>query len=534
LSVLWVKFWADLLRGSGRTVLAIVSIAAGVMAVGAIFGMVDMLLSGMDRAHRSVDPSHTNIILRQPVPLEVIEDLESIEGITQIDPANLLTVRYRLSADEEWRMGTLVHRPDYDQQVYDRIERVQGEWPGGGRLGIERLSGAYLGLGIDDRVTIEIDGQAQDFEINGLLRHPFVQPPLFGGQANFFIDSAGLEEQFGIPQGFYSQLFVRVDTYSRENAMNAAGSIRQRLGEQGYGVAVSLYQEPDRHWGRMFVEGVNLVLRIMAVVSLLMSVVLVLNIFTALITQQTNQIGVIKAIGGRRGTIFRHYLAGAAAYGLLSLLIAVPLGALLAHGMSSWFLNLFNIDTPTFQYSPRAVLLQVLAGFFAPLLAALAPVAQGAWITVREAIASYGLGGDFGASRVDRLVERAGRLLLPTLYAAALGNIFRRKVRLSLTVLVLTAAGVMFLVIMSLVSSTNYTLDNEMARQRYDVRIGFIRPQRSKRCKNWPPGLMACRRRSCGTAAMRPSCARASGWKTRPAWGRSCSACRPILRCTAR
>jgi putative ABC transport system permease protein len=474
--MLWVKLFADLFRSPGRTLLAVFSIAAGVFAVGAIFGMVDQLLTGMDAAHRAVNPSHVNIILAQPVPEDVLDDLREIDGIVEIDPANLISVSYQVD-NGKWQTGTIVSRPDYDAQAFDRIELKDGQWPGGGKIAVERLSSAYYNAGLGDSVTFRIDGVDYEREISGLVRHPFVQPPLFGGQANFFFEPEDLEALFGIPQGYHGHLYVQVAPYSLEFTQDVAGEIRARLADQGFGVLVSLYQEPDLHWGRMFVEGVTLVLQIMAVVSLFMSAVLVLNTFTALITQETNQIGMIKAVGGRRWHILSLYLTSALIYGLAALLIALPPSLAFAFYMSRWFLNLFNIDYDVFQFSQRALIFQALAALAAPLLAALFPVLKGAWISVREAIATYGLGGDFGYAPFDRLVERLGARMLPTMYAAALGNIFRRKARLVLSSLVLTAAGVMFLVIMALVSSTNRTLDNEMARQGYDLRAGFVRPQ---------------------------------------------------------
>jgi putative ABC transport system permease protein len=172
------------------------------------------------------------------------------------------------------------------------------------------------------------------------------------------------------------------------------------------GVAVTLYQDPFTHWGHMFVDGINLVLQIMAVVSLFMSVVLILNSTTAVITQQTDQIGVIKAVGGGRGAIVKLYLGQLIVYGLLALAIALPLAAAFAFFMSRWFLNLFNVDYAAFQFSSTALALQAVAALAAPLLAGLWPVLKGASITVREAIATYGLGADFGSSAFDRLVER--------------------------------------------------------------------------------------------------------------------------------
>jgi len=476
MSVIWQKVWFDVWNNKSRTLLAVLSIAAGLFAVGSIFGMVDQLLTGMDQAHAEVSPSHVNIILRNFITQDVVDDLKTIPGVSEIDPLNQIPIRYRIQEEDEWQLGMLVMRPDFDAQIFDRQILKVGIWPQDDQIGIERLSSQYYDLPIGSSVTFQIDGEEKSYPIGGLVRHPFVQPPLFGGQAHFFVNADQLED-FGIPSGYYGQLLVRVEPYSREYSQEIAGDIRSRLADQGYGVVVNLYQNPELHWGRMFVEGITLILRLMAVVSLVLSVVLVMNTMTALITQQTDQIGMIKAIGGRKGAIMRIYLASVTIYGFLALLIALPSSALFAFIMSQWFLNLFNIDYLTFQVSQRAILFTLLSGLLAPLLAALWPVLKGAAITVREAISSYGLGGDFGTGRFDRMVERLGARFLPAVYAAALGNMFRRKARLVLSLFVLTTAGIMFIIVMTLIHSIIYTLDNEMARQRYDVRLGFTENQ---------------------------------------------------------
>jgi len=76
MSVIWHKVWYDLWSHKGRTLLAILSIAAGLFAVGGIFGLVDQLLSTMDAAHRSVAPSHVSIILRDFVTEDVVDELK--------------------------------------------------------------------------------------------------------------------------------------------------------------------------------------------------------------------------------------------------------------------------------------------------------------------------------------------------------------------------------------------------------------------------------------------------------------------------
>ena len=241
---------------------------------------------------------------------------------------------------------------------------------------------------------------------------------------------------------------------------------------------------------------------------------------TALITQQINQIGMIKAIGGSTGVILKIYLATVLIYGLLAFVISLPLGALAAFGLTQWFLNLFNIDYDVFQVSPRAVSYQALAATLIPALAALWPVLSGAAMTVREAIATYGMGGDFGSNWLDRTVERLGDRFLSSSYAIALGNMFRRKGRLILTQLVLVGAGTMFLIVMSLSASLTYTLDTDLNRRGFDVRLGFEDAQHQNRVLNMlrsVPGVAeaelwyeapACHFESRGSASKKPGLGR--------------------------
>ncbi|HTP07828.1 MAG TPA: FtsX-like permease family protein [Anaerolineae bacterium] len=480
MSVIWQKVWFDLWHNKVRTILSVLSIAAGVFAIGAIFGMSDTMLNGMDAAHRSVTPSHINMFLTSFISRDDALALRSIEGVADVEPYNSLTIRYKVQPEDDWKQGALVMRDDYTRQHSDLVQLKQGNWPQGKAIGIERLASQFLKIGVNDHVLIRYNNIEHDYPIGGLIRHPFVPPPDFGGPPYFFANAEQME-RFGIPSGKFSSILVRVTPYSEAQAKAVAAAIKDHLAKQGVGVGGTLYQNPDKHWGRMYVEGMTLVMQVLACISLFMSVVLVFNTMTALITQQTNQIGIIKAIGGRSRTIVKVYLAGVLAYGILALVVALPLGMLLSYNMTRWFLNLFNIDYSTFQVSAQATELQIIAALGVPLLAGLIPVLGAAGITVRQAIASYGLGGDFGSNRFDRWVERLGSKLLPSHYATALGNLFRRKGRLILTQLVLVSAGTMFLLVMTLSTSITYTLDEVFQRRNFDVTISFRERQREER-----------------------------------------------------
>lgn len=468
MGTLWHKVWHDLWHYKVRTLLAVLSIAAGVFAVGVVFGMTDQLLSGMDAAHQAVAPSHLNMSLARFASAAEIEGIRRVPGVLDVEPYTQIALEYRFAPDAPWKLGVVNLRQAWENQRMDVTQLRAGEWPRRDKIAVERLSADYNNSKIGDTVSFKQVDRIRSFPVTGRVRHPFVPPPQFGGQAFFFMSPEALE-QFGIPKGKFGSVLVRIEPYSEEYAREVATAIKERLANQGIGVAATFYQNPTRHWGRVFMEGINLVMQVLAVVSLLLSVILVYNTLSALIAQQTNQIGVLKAIGGRTWTIAQLYFVNVLVYGFLALCIALPLGVFLAWSITRSFLNLFNIDYDAFQYSRTALLLQLGAALVVPLLAALVPVLGGARITVREAIASYGLGSDFGSNAFDRAVEKIGAKLLPSQYATALGNMFRRKGRFILTQFVLVMAGTMFLMVMTLSSSMDYTLENFFAMRPYDV-----------------------------------------------------------------
>ncbi|MGE5377001.1 MAG: FtsX-like permease family protein [Bacteroidota bacterium] len=481
MGVIWHKIWFDIWHNKTRTLLAVLSIAAGVFAVGTIFGMSDMLIKNMDAAHHAVLPTHIYVYLEKPIDRDTILSLKDVKGVEGVEPFNSVSILYKLHPEDEWRQGVIQMRENYNAQKYALLQLRNGQWPGSkNEVGLERMASQFLNIGIGDSVIVKIGDQERTFPITGLIRHPFVPPPQFADVAFFFMSGAGME-RFGIREGQFSSIYVRVTPYSSDHAKEVATAIKNRLAKQDIRVAQFQYEDPDKHWGRTYMDAMVQVQQLLAIICVFISAILVFNTISNLITQQTNQIGVLKAIGGRTPFIAGIYLLNALVYGALAFIIAFPLSAIVAYGITKSFLNLFNIDFDTFQISRNAVILEALCALLAPVLAGLPPILKGASITVRQAIASYGLGGGTNAGLVSRWLESVGARLLPSHYATAIGDILRHKGRLIMTELVLIAAGASFLMVMSLNSSLDLTLDNFFARQVYDTTIGFDREQRMDR-----------------------------------------------------
>ncbi len=476
-SILWKKISSDLLMHKYHTVLAISSIAIGLFVMGTLLGMMDLQLTYMDKAHQASQPSHISLMLRRDVDFSVAESIKKMDEVNSVDIMTQFTGQFKTTESTPWQTGTLLFRSDYLNQKQDQMRLLAGSFPHDKFVAIERLSAQYAHLSLGDTLEIKTPNGTEILTIAGIIRHPFVKPPSFGGQLHVFI-APELAPTFNIPSASFRQLLVQVKPPYNPGKVNLiAGEIRQKLASQNIPVNATLLQNPDQHWGRAIFKGIHFILTVMAWASLALSSVLILNTVGALITQQTDQIGIMKSLGARRYSIAKIYLSEVFVLSIIALLIAIPLSAAGAYYSSRWLLDLFNIELSEFVYSPKTIYIMVAGGLIAPILAALQPILQGASLSVRYAISSYGLGADFVSTRFDRWLELKIAACLPTIYAIAIANLLRRKARLLWTQSVLIIAGVLFIVITSLIASLNLTLNNELDRSSYDIRLGFIQDQ---------------------------------------------------------
>ncbi|NJO07310.1 MAG: FtsX-like permease family protein [Chloroflexaceae bacterium] len=199
---------------------------------------------------------------------------------------------------------------------------------------------------------------------------------------------------------------------------------------------------------------------------------LVTNTISAMMAQQTRQIGIMKSIGARTSDVMRMYFALVLAFGVIGMIIAVPLAYLAATAFTDFFAVLFNFNQRTYGILPGVAGIILFVGLVVPVLAAIFPVLRGTSITIREAISSDGGPSTYGTGLLDRLLERLRGLPRPLLLS--LRNTFRRKGRLILTLTTLTLGGAIFISVFTVQASIVQTLDELFASLiRYDVQITF-------------------------------------------------------------
>src|SRR5258706_6975434 len=126
---------------------------------------------------------------------------------------------------------------------------------------------------------------------------------------------------------------------------------------------------------------------------------LIANTLSALLNQHLRHIGVIKLIGGRNRQVLIMCLTLIISFGVLALLIAIPVGGQGAYGLALFIASKLNFNLLGYRIVPMALFIQIAVGLLVPLVAGLAPVIGGFPLTgFRAVCCEFTLGGNTAAN----------------------------------------------------------------------------------------------------------------------------------------
>ncbi|MBN1890556.1 MAG: FtsX-like permease family protein [Thermoflexales bacterium] len=468
----WYKVLADLGGNKTRTLLVVLSIAAGVFAVGTVTGSYLVLAHDMAASYAASRPASA-ILYTSPFGDDLVQSVRRMATVSTVEGRRAIAVRVETGSGQ-WRNLNLEAISDYNDIHLDLVRSERGAWPPPDReLLVERAALADLKAEIGDEVLIEMpDGKRRSMRLAGVAYYGNYPGPMWSGnwlQGYIAFDTL---EWLGVGQDF-DELHVAVagDATDEAHVRRIADLVGEKI-EKGGGQVYWKYIPPPEHWANFLVEAMMAVLGILGSLTLGLSAFLVVNTISALMTQQVRQIGMMKAVGARLGQLIGMYLLLALGFGLLATLVAIPLSILVTQALTSFIASLLNFEPDTFSVPLPMITIQVLIGLLTPLLAASYPVFAGTRLTVREAVSSYGLGkGHFGRNVIDRLVENVRGLPRPLLLS--LRNVFRRKGRLALTLATLTLGGAVFMAVVSVKSSIDLTTQDLMNYYQEDIAVYF-------------------------------------------------------------
>ncbi len=473
----WKKIWADFWSNKSRTFLTIMTIMVGTLAVGFNANLGSYMLESMDGDYLSANPSEATIYT-SPFDDDMVKIARQMPGVNAAEGRTNVSAHLIPSKGEP--VG--IQFTGIENPADLTLDQLKPRW---GESSIPKFSdkevlidssAVSLGYKIGDTLTIELSsGRRRELTLAGYIHDVAGFPYNLAQQINAYVTPSTLEWLGGSRQFSVLAVSVAENTTDVEHVTAVAQAVADRMKRGGAEIYfVNVYQ-PGHHFAWNISQGIFFVLGVLGYMTVLLSAFLIINTITAIMTQQTRQIGIMKAVGGGNTQIFLMYLVLILSFGLAALLIAIPLAngaaATIGGGMAAYL----NFNPLPFKMYPSAIIQQAMVALLVPVLAALWPVYNSVRITVREAISDYGIGGN--AKRKDVSVSKRA-LFLPRPMRLSLRNAFRRKLRLGLTLFSLVLGGAIFIGVYNLWASFGKTIEDIQGYFLADINVSLGRDYR--------------------------------------------------------
>lgn len=470
----WKKVWADFWGNKSRTFLIIVTISVGVLAVGFNSNMGLYMNESMDHDYLSASPSEATVYAG-PLDDSMVKIAREVPGVDAVEGRSSTSAKVVRTDDKQVSIQfTGVEDPG--KLTLNLLKPALGETslP---HLGEKQVlvddSARTLGYKPGDTIVVELgNGKRRELTLAGYIHDVTGFPFGFTQTMNAFVTPETLRWLGGSAN--YDSLLISVSEKQtdQEHVTAVAQAVADRVERAGATVYfVNVYQ-PGHHFAYSITQGVFFILSVLGYMTVLLSSFLIINTVTALVTQQTRQIGIMKAIGGGNSQISFMYVVLILAFGLAALLLGIPLANSAAKSFGGGMAQYLNFYPLPFKAYPSAVIQQVIVALVVPLFAALWPIYNSVRITVREAISDYGIGGN--AKPKNKSVSK-GALILTRPMRLSLRNAFRKRARLVLTLFTLVLGGAIFIGVYNLWASFDKTIQDIQGYFLADINISFGR-----------------------------------------------------------
>ncbi len=470
-SALLRKSVTDLTRRKARTLFSVSTLALAVSSIAllAVPSLIDRSMQAEVRAERL---AHLTVTTR-PLPLAdaqlaalaALPNVEAVEARSRVDT--------RMYVGDRRARAVVIGVRDFPRQAVDVVQVTSGVPPARGEVLVDVQDanrGVYGGRAGDVVRILGASGAETRLRISGEARN------LGGGQdvteEKFVVLYATAETVAALSgePGFGLLAFRLRDT--SPGAVSATleavrGSLEGVGGFTGFTNLPEVRAAGD--WpGKAESEAFVDFFGVITLLALLSALVLISNTMTTLVSEQTGEIGIMRAVGARRRQIALVYVKTALLLGVLGTLAGIALGVVLSNVLAEFFGSTFFAIDVGFGVDATVLVASVLIGLLGPPLAALPAIRRGVRVDLREALESTGsaVGGQDAGDRVLRRVR-----FLPRAMQIGLRGVGRRKRRSLATALIVALAVANLLAILGVAAAVTDVTRSGWADHLEDFRI---------------------------------------------------------------
>jgi putative ABC transport system permease protein len=468
-SALLRKSVTDLTRRKARALFSILTLALAVASI-SIFAVPELIDRSMQSEVRAERLANLTVSTR-PLPLSdaQLASLAALPNVAGLEARS--AVQTRVYVGERRAPAIVIGVRDFARQEVDVVRVTSGAAPGPGEVLVDVQNanqGMYDGRAGDVARLVGPSGAEGKLPISGEATN------LDGGRLVADDDVVVLyatAETVAALSGErgYGELAFRLQDTS------AAGStlqvVRESLAAMPGFTGFSGLPEvrapgdwPGKEDSDLFVDFFGVI----TLLALLSALVLISNTMTTLVSEQTGEIGIMRALGARRRQVALVYLKTALLLGAIGMLVGIALGVLLSNLLASFFGSTFFAIDVGFGVDLTVVFVAAPIGVLGPALAALPAIRRGTRVDLREALESTGSAvGSQDAG--DRLLRRVR--FLPRTMQIGLRGVGRRKRRTLATALIVALAVGNLLAITGLAASATKATRAAWGEHIEEIRI---------------------------------------------------------------
>lgn len=500
----WRKVLHDLWDNKARTLLVVFSIAVGVFSIGVISGAYQIISNDMSASYAANNPS--NVELRAiNFDDDVLTSIKNENGVSGAEARRVFNIRMRVAGSEKWTALDMVAFADFEENSINLLVPLQGKAvPGKREVVLERDVLNHVDVKVGDTVEFQLqDGSIKSMLVAGVVQDTAMGAGDFLASPYGYITMSTL--QFLQQPQLYNRAYVTVTNGGDDifHVREVGASLKEKLDKNGTLVIRTRFSLTHEHPMASTVNAILGILMALGILIVFLSSSLIANTLSALLNQHLRHIGVIKLVGGRRRQVLFMYLTLIMAFGVLALLIAVPLGGQGAYGLAIFISSELNFNVLGYRIVPMAFVIQILVGLLVPLVAGLAPVINGSRITVLRAL-SGDLTRDENQAQsqqqtriswFDWMMIRLTRILasrgihFPRPFIISLRNTFRRRGRLILTLFTLTMGGAIFIAVFNVRTTLHDYIGAIGKYFAADISLDFDQPYRMREIRQMLAGV---------------------------------------------
>jgi len=438
-SALLRKSITDLTRRKSRTFFTVATLALAVTSIG-LFALPNLMDRSMHAAVVSDRLPDLTVYTRPLAPDIPLTKFERLPNVRAVEAGSEFDGQMYVGA----RLAYVYVRgiPAFSSQQVDVVHLTSGSSPKTGEVLTDIRNGPQGLLQVHTGDTVRVlgaDGTVQSLRVSGAAENlDGAQLVVSDGEIVLYASSATVSSLNGGPG--YTSFYFRLDNSGPAAVDATLSAIRRTFaampGFRGFVALPDVRASGD--WpGKSSYTKLTKFFYIITVLALLAALVLIANTIATLVSEQTSEIGIMKAIGGRRRQIAAVYLKTALLLGALGTVAGIVLGLVLANLLSRYFGSHFYGVSVGVGADVLVILASALLGMLGPPLAALPAIRRATRVPVREALEATG--SAVGTENVSERLLRRIRFL-PRSAQIGLRSVGRRRRRAFSTAVVIALA----------------------------------------------------------------------------------------------